>query len=96
MPQSISMVNSSNVSFELEIAQLIISAVKLKMAADEIKPTEPLFGEGLGLDSIDVLEIALAISKRYGMQLRSDNENNAIIFASLRNLSAYVAQNRTK
>ena len=55
----------------------------------------PLFGEGLGLDSIDALELALAISKKYGFQLRSDNDDNRRIFASLRALSAHVQQHKT-
>ncbi len=62
----------------------------------EIEPDAPLFGEGLGLDSIDVLEIALVVSKRYGFQLRSDNDDNLRIFSSLRNLAAYIARQRTK
>lgn len=79
-----------------EMAALIVEALNLEMEAAEIEPDAPLFGEGLGLDSIDVLEIALVISKRYGFQLRSDNEDNVRIFASLRALTAYVASQRTK
>ena len=79
-----------------EVAALIVEALNLEMAPEEIKPDAPLFGEGLGLDSIDVLEIALVISKRYGFQLRSDNADNVRIFASLRALTAYIASQRTK
>ena len=79
-----------------EVAQLIVEALNLEVTADEIEPDAPLFGDGLGLDSIDVLEIALVISKRYGFQLRSDNDDNRRIFASLRALTAYVASQRTK
>ena len=79
-----------------EVAELIVDALNLEVAPREIEPDAPLFGEGLGLDSIDVLEIALVISKRYGFQLRSDNEDNVRIFASLRALTAYVASQRTK
>lgn len=79
-----------------EVAELIISALNLEMAASEIAPDAPLFGEGLGLDSIDILELALVISKRYGFQLRSDNEDNVRIFTSLRNLTAHIATQRTK
>lgn len=79
-----------------EVAALIVEALNLEMAPDEIEPDAPLFGEGLGLDSIDVLEIALVISKRYGFQLRSDNADNVRIFASLRALTAYIASQRTK
>lgn len=79
-----------------EVAELIISALNLEMDASEIEPDAPLFGEGLGLDSIDILELALVISKRYGFQLRSDNEDNTRIFVSLRALTAHIATQRTK
>ena len=79
-----------------EVAALIVEALNLEMAPEEIDPDAPLFGEGLGLDSIDVLEIALVISKHYGFQLRSDNVDNVRIFASLRALTAYIASQRTK
>ena len=58
--------------------------------AGEIDPDAPLFNTGLGLDSIDALELSLAITKRYGFQLRSDNEENPRIFASLRALSPHA------
>ena len=77
-----------------DVAALIVSALNLDMAASEIEPDAPLFGDGLGLDSIDVLEIALVISKRYGFQLRSDNQDNLRIFSSLRTLAAHIASQR--
>jgi acyl carrier protein len=79
-----------------EVAALIVEALNLEMTPEDIEPDAPLFGEGLGLDSIDVLEIALVISKRYGFQLRSDNADNVRIFASLRALTAHIASQRTK
>lgn len=79
-----------------EVAELIISALNLDLAPAEIAPDEPLFGDGLGLDSIDVLELALVISKRYGFQLRSDAEDNVRIFTSLRTLAAHIASQRSK
>lgn len=79
-----------------EVAELIVSALNLEMDPAEIAPDAPLFGDGLGLDSIDVLEIALVISKRYGFQLRSDNEDNVRIFSSLRALATHIAGQRTK
>lgn len=79
-----------------EIAELIVEALNLEVAPGEIEPDAPLFGEGLGLDSIDVLEIALVISKRYGFQLRSDSEDNVRIFSSLRTLAAHIAAKRGK
>lgn len=82
--------------FEHEIAQLIAEVTNLDIAAQEIDPAAVLFGEGLGLDSIDLLEIALAVSQRYGVALRSDDPANREIFACLRNFSAYIAQHRKK
>ena len=79
-----------------EVAQLIVEALNLEVTADEIEPDAPLFGDGLGLDSIDVLEIALVISKKYGFQLKSDNEDNIRIFSSLRALATYIASQRTQ
>lgn len=79
-----------------EVAALIIEALNLEMGPEEIDADAPLFGEGLGLDSIDVLEIALVISKRYGFQLRSDDADNTRIFSSLRALTAHIASQRTK
>ena len=79
-----------------EVAALIVDALNLDMAAAEIEPDAPLFGDGLGLDSIDVLEIALVISKKFGFQLKSDNEDNVRIFSSLRALTAHIAEHRSK
>lgn len=79
-----------------EVAELIVSALNLEMSPAEIEADAPLFGDGLGLDSIDVLEIALVISKRYGFQLKSDNEDNIRIFTSLRALTTHIAGQRTK
>ena len=81
---------------EKEVAALIAEAVNLDKPAQELDSECPLFGEGLGLDSIDVLEIALAVSKKYGFQLRSDDPANRRIFASVRALSAHIAQHRTR
>jgi acyl carrier protein len=80
---------------EAELARLIVKTLNLDTPASEIDPDAPLFGEGLGLDSIDVLEIALAISQTYGVQLRSDDENNANIFQSLRSLNNDIQKRRT-
>ncbi|HMW55431.1 MAG: phosphopantetheine-binding protein [Candidatus Accumulibacter phosphatis] len=79
-----------------EVADLIVSALNLDLDPGNIEPDAPLFGEGLGLDSIDVLEVALVVSKRYGFQLRSDNDDNVRIFSSLRTLAAHIASQRTK
>ncbi|HEY4367909.1 MAG TPA: phosphopantetheine-binding protein [Steroidobacteraceae bacterium] len=80
---------------ERELAELIVTALNLEgVTPDDIDPEAPLFKTGLGLDSIDALELALEISKKYGFQLRSDDENNVRIFSSLRSLAAHVAANR--
>ncbi|KQT37459.1 MULTISPECIES: phosphopantetheine-binding protein [unclassified Methylophilus] len=87
---------TENTALQLEVAELMVQALNLDVAANEIEPDAPLYGTGLGLDSIDILEIALVVSKRYGLQLKSDNENNHQIFSSLRSLTDYVAANKTK
>ena len=79
---------------ELELARLIVSALNLEIQATEIDPDAPLYGEGLGLDSIDILEIALAISKAYGVKLRSDDPDNRKIFSSLRSLHQHIRRRR--
>lgn len=78
-----------------EVSELIVEALNLDVQADAVGFDDPLYGDGLGLDSIDMLEISLVISKRYGVQLRSDNENNEKIYASLRALCTYIASQRT-
>jgi acyl carrier protein len=75
---------------ELQLAQLIVTTLNLDTAAAEIAPHARLYGEGLGLDSIDILEIALAISKAYGIRLKSDDEDNVRIFSSLRSLHEHI------
>ena len=81
---------------ERELAQLFVDALNLETPAAEIDVTAPLFGDGLGLDSIDILEVALEVSQRYGFQLRSDDQDNERIFRSIRSLAAHVAQHRVK
>jgi acyl carrier protein len=86
---------TTTLSLEAELAGLIVEALHLEITPEEIDAEAPLFGDGLGLDSIDALEIALAVSKRYGFQLRSDDERNHQIFRSLRALAAHIETNRT-
>ena len=81
---------------ERALAELIVQSLQLEVAADEIGPEAPLFGEGLGLDSIDALELALAISRAHGFELRSDDERNKRIFANLRSLTAHIEAHRTR
>ena len=79
-----------------EIAELVVSSLNLETSAADIQADDPLYGDGLGLDSIDILEIALVVSKRYGLQLRAGQEDNNAIFQSLRALANHIAQQRTK
>ncbi len=83
-------------ALEHDLAALFVEALNLEMTAGDIDPLMPLFGDGLGLDSIDVLEVALEVSRRYGFQLRSDDEDNQKIFQNLRSLAAHVAGHRTR
>ena len=79
-----------------EVAGLVVAALNLDVAPADIDADAPLYGEGLGLDSIDILEIALVVSKQYGVQLRADSEENERIFGSLRRLADYITAHRTK
>ena len=80
---------------ELEVAQLIVETLNLEeTSAEEIAPEAPLFRDGLGLDSIDALELSLGIKQRYGIQLRADDENITAIFSSLASLTRYIQENR--
>lgn len=79
-----------------EVAALIVEALNLEVPAQDIEPDAPLYGDGLGLDSIDMLEISLVISKHYGFQLKAENENNDKIYASLRALTTHIASQRTQ
>ena len=81
---------------EHELAQLIVTSLNLEITADQIDLDAPLYGEGLGLDSIDILELSLAISKTYGLQLKSDEAEENQVFKSLRTLNQYIQQHRTK
>ena len=77
-----------------EVAGLLVEALNLEISPGTIDPQAPLYGEGLGLDSIDILEVALVVSQRYGFQLRSDDEDNLRIFASLASLTEHIAAHR--
>lgn len=96
MPGPVIFMNVMTTSITQELAELLIATLNLEKSAGALDPHAPLFGnEGLGLDSIDVLEIALAISKRYGFQLRSDDGNSKQIFSSLTALAEHVSLRRT-
>lgn len=75
---------------------MIVSALNLEVHPDEVEPLSPLYGDGLGLDSIDILEVALVVSKHFGIQMKADSEDNFQIFSSLRTLAAYIGEHRSK
>ena len=79
-----------------ELAHEVVRALNLEVAPTDIDPAAPLYAEGLGLDSIDILEVALVVSRKYGFQLRANDEGNVRIFSSLDSLARHVAAHRTK
>jgi acyl carrier protein len=79
---------------EAELARLIVKTLNLEIAAPDIDPLAPLYGEGLGLDSIDILEVALVVSQQFGVKLRADDQNNKQIFSSLRGLNDFIQSQR--
>jgi len=81
-------------AFELEVAQLMVESLNLTVCPEDVEPDKPLFEDGLGLDSIDALELSLAISQRYGLEIRSDDKNIKQVFSSLRNLSTHIQENK--
>lgn len=89
------MTTADNSALQREVAALLVEALNLDVAPESIDPDAPLYGDGLGLDSIDILEVALVVSKRYGFQLRSDDDDNVRIFASLASLTDHVARHRS-
>ena len=86
---------TDTLELEQEIARLIIQGLNLPLEPEQIDPQAPLYGEGLGLDSIDILEIALIVSRQYGVVLRADDQENERIFRSLRHFAQYVAAHRS-
>jgi acyl carrier protein len=85
---------STQTELQREVAALLVESLNLDFTPESIDPQAPLYGEGLGLDSIDILEVALVVSQRYGFQLRSDDEDNVRIFTSLASLTDHIAANR--
>lgn len=83
-------------SQEHELAELIVSTLNLEVGAADIQPEAPLYREGLGLDSIDILEVALAVSKAYGFKLRAEDDENLKVFGSLRSLNLHIQQHRSR
>lgn len=92
LPQTV----EAHTELEREVAQLIVSSLNLEIAPESIEAEASLYGDGLGLDSIDILEIALVVSKQYGIQMKAEGDDNFIVFKSLRSLSAHIAEKRTQ
>jgi acyl carrier protein len=88
--------SAPNPTLEQDVARLLVQCLELEVRPEDIAPDAPLFNEGLGLDSIDALELALAISREFGFELKSDDERNGRIFASLRSLTAFIETHRTR
>jgi acyl carrier protein len=91
-----SQVSTASDQLMSEVAAMVVEALNLDAAPADIEPDGPLYGGTLGLDSIDMLEISLVVSKHYGFQFRSEGENNQVIFGSLRSLCDHIAAHRTK
>ncbi len=87
---------SAKTPLETELSGMMVEVLNLEIAPEEIDPEAPLYGAGLGLDSIDMLEISLAIGKRYGVELRADDDESRMVFASLRSLARHVDGRRPK
>ena len=79
---------------EGKLARLIIDTLNLELDLRDLRPETPLYRDGMGLDSIDVLEVALAVSQQYKVTLRADDENNRMIFSSIRSLSDYIQERK--
>ena len=86
----------TNEELELEVARLIVTALNLEVTPESIAPEANLYGDGLGLDSIDILEIALVMSKQFGIQMKTEGEDDFLIFKSLRSLCSYIADKRSQ
>jgi acyl carrier protein len=84
-------------ALEAELKELIVEALALEdIAPEEIETEAPLFVEGLGLDSIDALELAMALEERFGVKIGEDPEENQRIFTSVFSLAAFVEENRVR
>jgi len=86
----------SSLPMEQEVAALIVHTLKLKVDPSAIQPEDALFGDGLGLDSIDALELSLAIAQTYGYQVKSSDPEIKVMFSSLRSLARTIEKNRSK
>lgn len=92
------MTPTADEALEREVSALIVESLNLTDVGPEgIAPTRPLFGPGeggLGLDSIDALELAMALKRRFGVSTKADDAKNAQVFRSVRSLAEFVASRR--
>ena len=78
-----------------QLKTMLIDGLRLEdIEPDEISPDAPLFGDGLGLDSIDALEIGVMLDRQFGIKITSADQRNVQIFSSLRTLADFIAENR--
>jgi len=88
--------NGSQTQLERELKQVIVDALKLEdTAPEDIDSAEPLVGDGLGLDSIDILELALAIHRRYGVKTGADDSQSREAYRSVASLAAFILEHRS-
>ncbi|SLM46838.1 Phosphopantetheine-binding protein [Nitrospira japonica] len=93
MPTQVKQESACDAISESDLARLIVDTLHLELDVKDVDPAAPLFGDGLGLDSIDMLEIVLSISKKYGVALRSEDRP---AFTSIRALTAHINRQRPK
>ncbi len=80
-----------------QVKEVIISSLQLEdIKPENINDSEPLFGEGLGLDSIDALELGVALKKKFGVKFSTEGQDNRAVFASVNALAEYIEKNRSK
>ena len=89
--------NASQTELEAELKQLIVDALKLEdTAPEDIDSGEPLVGDGLGLDSIDILELAMAVHREYGVKTGSDDDQNREVYSSVASLAAFILEHKAQ
>ena len=96
MPSSLDLLIERREQILGEVRRMLIEKLRVEREPDEIDPDTALFGSGLGLDSIDILEVSLVVSKRYGVEIKADSQDNQSTFRSLRGLAEFVARHRTR